>query len=137
MNALWASAATPTAEATTAEYRLQGFSPTSITAPRLAAAWTHRTRRFSCAHPPNLARAAHRGRTATTFRPLCQSPRTSPRGARQPQPADPFQDRGEELAWHRHLGQLEEDILGVGHHLGPDLDELLAECGQTPVLGRL
>jgi hypothetical protein len=27
MNALWASAATPTAKATTAELRLQGFSP--------------------------------------------------------------------------------------------------------------
>src|SRR5947209_1598615 len=53
MNALWASAATPTAEATTAEYRLQGFFPNKHYPPP-APARTHRTKRFSCPHPPIL-----------------------------------------------------------------------------------
>ena len=65
-----------------------------------------------------------------------QAPRTSPRGTRQPQPADPLQNRREQLAGHRHLRQLEDDVLGVRHHLGPDLDQLLAQGGQVPAADR-
>lgn len=51
---------------------------------------------------------------------------TSTRGTGQPQPFNAVQDRGEQLARHRHLRQLEDDVLGVGYHLGPDLDQLLS-----------
>ena len=32
-----------------------------------------------------------------------------------PQSADPIQDDGEHLPGHRHLGQLEDDLLGMPH----------------------
>jgi hypothetical protein len=36
---------------------------------------------------------------------------TSPRGTRLPQPADPTQNRREQLTGHRHLRQLEHNVL--------------------------
>ena len=38
---------------------------------------------------------------------------------------------------HRHLRQLEDDVLGVDDHLGPDLDQLLPQRRQRPALDRL
>src|SRR5438105_14910609 len=38
----------------------------------------HRTRRYSVAHPPNLARTAHPGCKMTTSGPLRPAPRASP-----------------------------------------------------------
>jgi hypothetical protein len=40
---------------------------------------------------------------------------------------DPLQDLGEQLPRDRDFCQLEGDVLGVGHDLGPDLDQLLPQ----------
>lgn len=42
----------------------------------------------------------------------------------------------EHLPWHRDLGQLEPDVAAVAYYLGADLDQLLAQAGQRPRLGR-
>src|SRR5262249_50374793 len=68
------------------------FSPKDRFHTRSVAASTRRTRRLSLAHPPNLTRTAHSGRTAKTRRPFCPSPLASRRGTRQPQPADSLHD---------------------------------------------
>ena len=44
------------------------------------------------------------------------------------------QDRGEQLPLHRDLGQPEDNIPGVLHHLGADLHQLLPERRERPVL---
>jgi hypothetical protein len=98
------------------------FPKKSVAATRSVAASTHRTRRFSLAHPPNLTLPAHPERMAITRSPFCPSPPASPRGTRQPQPADPLHKGREQRAGHYHLRQLEDPLLGVRHHLGPDLD---------------
>ncbi len=40
----------------------------------------------------------------------------------------------EQFPRHRHLSQLERDIPAMTDHLGTDLDQLLPQCGQRPVL---
>src|SRR5262249_2579533 len=45
---------------------------------RSVTASTHRIKRFSLAHPPNLAPTPHAERPATTGRPFCPSPPASP-----------------------------------------------------------
>ena len=52
------------------------------------------------------------------------------------EPLDPLQDRREQVARHRNFGHLEDHVPRVGHHLGPDLDQLLSQRGQRPVLHR-
>lgn len=47
---------------------------------------------------------------------------------------DAVQNRCEQFTRHRHLGHLEGHILRVDHHLGPDLDQLLPQRRQRPVL---
>jgi hypothetical protein len=114
-----------------------GFPPKSAADTRPVAARAQRTRPFSFAHSPKWVRQAHLGRTGTASKPLGPPRRTSPRGTCQPQPSDPVQNRRELLAGHRHFGQLKGDVLGVGYHLGPDLDELLPQRRERPTLDRL
>ncbi len=49
---------------------------------------------------------------------------------------DAFQDRCEQFPRDRHLGHLEDHVPRVRHYLGSDLDQLLSQCGQRPVLYR-
>src|SRR5512135_1607598 len=58
----------------------------------------------------------------------------SPGARRRSQPTDPLQDRREQRARHRHLGELECDGLRMAHDFRPDLDQLLPKRRQTPVL---
>ncbi len=44
------------------------------------------------------------------------------------------QDVGEQASWDCDLGKLERDIAAVAHDLGADLDQLLTQGGQRPVL---
>ena len=97
-NALWASVAMAAGEATAAEYRLQGFSPKKrCRYPfRRGPNPPHETRLLGSSAEIG-PRDAHRGRTRTTSRPHCQTPRASPRSARPPQcRPDPLQNRREE-----------------------------------------
>ena len=50
---------------------------------------------------------------------------------------DPAQDLGEQGSRHRHLGQLEHHVAAVAHDPGADLDQLLAQRRQRPVLDLL
>src|SRR5262245_36724892 len=86
---------------------------------------------------PTSGRWAHPGRQATTYGPGNRLRQTSARGTRQPQPLDPPQHRREQLTRHRHLRQLEDYVPGMGHYLGPDLDQLLSRRRQRPPLDRL
>jgi hypothetical protein len=52
----------------------------------------------------------------------------------RPEPVDPAQDLDEQGARHCHLGQLEHDVATMAHDPGADLDQLLAQCSQRPVL---
>lgn len=47
-----------------------------------------------------------------------------------------LQDVGEQAPRHGNLGHLEGDIAPVADDLGADLDQLLLEAGQRPVLDR-
>jgi hypothetical protein len=51
-----------------------------------------------------------------------------------PQVVDPAQEVGEQRPWHRHLGQLEDDVAAVAYDPGADLDQLLAQRRERPVL---
>ena len=53
------------------------------------------------------------------------------------QPVDQPQDFLEQFPRHRDLGHLEDDVAGMAHDLSPDLDELLLQARQRPVLDRL
>ena len=53
------------------------------------------------------------------------------------QPCNPIKNRGEQSPWHSHFGQLERHVLGVACHLRPDLDELLSQRSERPVLNIL
>ncbi len=46
----------------------------------------------------------------------------------------PFEDRSVQPTRDRHLRHLEGYVLGMPNHFGPDLDQLLPQCGQRPVL---
>ena len=61
-------------------------------------------------------------------------PGHSARPGDESQPIDPFQDRCEQPPRHGHLGHLERHGSGTRDHLGPDLDQLLPQCRQAPVL---
>ena len=52
----------------------------------------------------------------------------------RPQPIDEAEDLSEQLPRHRNRRQLESDIPAVAHDLGANLDKLLPERGQRPVL---
>ena len=52
----------------------------------------------------------------------------------RPQPVNQAQDLGEQGPRDGNLGHLERDVATVADHLGTDLDELVAERGQRPVL---
>ncbi len=47
---------------------------------------------------------------------------------------DPPQDFPKQVPRHGDFGQLERDVPGMAHDLGPDLDQLLAQGGQRSVL---
>ncbi len=47
---------------------------------------------------------------------------------------DQTQDYPEQFPRHRHLGHLERDVAAVADDLRADLDELLPEAGQRPML---
>jgi len=53
------------------------------------------------------------------------------------QPCNPIKNRGEQSPWHSHFGHLERHVLGVACHLRPDLDELLSQRSERPVLNIL
>ena len=52
----------------------------------------------------------------------------------QTQPPNAIQDRSEQLPGHGHFGHLERHIPHVVHDLGSDLDQLLPQRRQRPVL---
>jgi hypothetical protein len=69
----------------------------------------------------------------------CCSPGT-PRSCQErprPESVDPAQDLREQRPWHRHLGQLEHDVAAMAYDPGADLDQLLAQGGQRPMLDPL
>ena len=49
---------------------------------------------------------------------------------------NPLQDRCEQLMRHRDFGRLERHVLGVPNDFRTDLNQLLAQRGQRPVLHR-
>src|SRR3954453_19912204 len=53
---------------------------------------------------------------------------------RSSQAVDPAPDRGKERSRHRHLGKLEDHMPPVPHDPGADLDQLLAEGRERPLL---
>ena len=50
---------------------------------------------------------------------------------------DPPQDSPKQVPRHGNLRQLERDVATMADNFGPDLDQLLAQSGQRPVLDRL
>ena len=58
------------------------------------------------------------------------------RGTGGAQAGDPPENPGEQLPRHGDFRQLEEDKLGVPHHLGPDLDQLLPQRRDCPAFDR-
>ncbi len=55
----------------------------------------------------------------------------------RPQPANQAQDLGEQSSGDSDLCELKGDIAAMSHDLGADLDELLPERRQRPVLDLL
>ena len=55
----------------------------------------------------------------------------------RPQFRDEPQNLLEHLPWDGDLGHLEHDVAAVAHHLGADLDQLVLQTRQRPVLDRL
>ena len=53
---------------------------------------------------------------------------------RQPQFGDQPQNLGEQHSWHGDLGHLERNVASVADDLRADLDKLLLQAGQGPVL---
>jgi hypothetical protein len=51
-----------------------------------------------------------------------------------PELIDAAQDLCEQRSRHRHLGQLEHHVAAVAHDPGADLDQLLAQGGERPML---
>jgi hypothetical protein len=79
--------------------------------------------------------AAHPVLSGSTPLPSARDER--PSGVRHhSQPTDPSQERREQLARDRHFRQLERHRPRVMHHLGADLDPLLAQRRQRPSLHR-
>ena len=65
---------------------------------------------------------------------ISSSPPPSCRERLGSEPIDPTHDLGEQGSGQRHLGQLEDDVASMAHDPGSDLDQLLAQGGQRPVL---
>ena len=63
---------------------------------------------------------------------LDQGPSWRQRG--WPQPVDQIKYLGEQRSWDGDLRHLEGDIPAMADNFGPDLDQLLAQSGQRPVL---
>ena len=59
------------------------------------------------------------------------------RNGRSSQAVDPAQDRGEQCARHRHLGELEHHIAAVAHDPGADFTSFSRKRGQRPLLDLL
>jgi hypothetical protein len=120
-----ASAVTPATELTPPKERLQRFSfqKRRRELPHRGLSPAHKTlllRSASEIRPPGAPRTPGDGfRTRLSGRP------TSPRGTGRAQAGDPLQDPGEQLSRDGDFRQLEGEVLGVGYHLGPDLDQLL------------
>jgi hypothetical protein len=53
------------------------------------------------------------------------------------EPIDPAQDFGEQRPWHRDLGELEHHVAAVPDDPPADLDQLLAQGRQRPLLDLL
>jgi hypothetical protein len=53
------------------------------------------------------------------------------------EPIDPTHDLGEQGSGQRHLGQLEDDVASMAHDPGTDLDQLLAQRRERPLLNLL
>src|SRR5262249_50649239 len=62
-----------------------------------------------------------------SFRARLSGRPTSTRGTGRAQPGDPLQNPGEQLPRDGDFRQLEGEVLGVGYHLGPDLDQFLPQ----------
>ena len=95
----------------------------------------------ACIRPPQRRSHVADGRLSRhqgTRLPWLPSPRRPPHGSsrhRRPmQPGDPRQDLSKHPSRHRDLRHLERDIAAVADHLRADLDQLLPERGQRPVL---
>jgi hypothetical protein len=86
---------TPVAYVTATEERLQRFPRSDNLPPHSGGFWGTGIWLLSPANLPKPAHPADRGRTATTFGPLCQARRTSPRGARRTE-VDRLPHQGEE-----------------------------------------
>jgi hypothetical protein len=66
---------------------------------------------------------------------LDQGPSWRQRG--WPQPVDQMKYLGEQFPRHRDLGQLERDVPAMADNFGPNLDQLLAQRSDRPMLGIL
>jgi hypothetical protein len=55
----------------------------------------------------------------------------------RPEPRDPTENLGEQRSRHRHFGQLERDVAAVADDSRTDLDQLLAQGGERPLLDLL
>ncbi len=56
------------------------------------------------------------------------------RQRRWPQPVNEAQDLSEQRSWDGDLRELKGDVTSVANHLRTDLDQLLPQCGERPVL---
>src|SRR5262249_23185540 len=131
-----ASAATPAAESTLSKERLQRFSLKKALPLRVPSEPEPTAPDASPVRIPRIGPSGTPRTHGEDVRTALSTAGTSPQGTRQPQPADPPQNRRQQLAGHRYLRQLEDDVLGVRHHLRPDLDQLLAQGGQAPAADR-
>ena len=131
-------ATTPTAEFTPPKVRLQRFSPRER-------CWDSLCRGLSPAHTtllPWLIRRNRPARRTADARRRLSDPFV---GAAEPHPeahasrSRPIRSTiaANSRTGHRYLRQLEHDVLGVRHHLGPDLDQLLPQRRQRPAPDRL
>jgi hypothetical protein len=105
-------------------------------APRL------RSAAVSGLHPVFGSRSSDPGRSWTHFACCvavvhCFPGSCCERRRLRPEPVDPAQDLDEQGARHRHLGQLEHDVATMAHDPGADLDQLLAQRRERPMLDLL
>src|SRR5271169_2133528 len=88
-------------------------------------------------HSAGLGTPAQTSPIATCHLPLAaRSPRRSCRCERRAQPSQ-RQNVGKRLSRYRDLGHLERDVASVPDDLRADLDQLLAQAGQRPLLRHL
>ena len=116
-------------------FRRQGQGSEGSNQPRQSRLSDHCALRFVSVRRRSIDHGSHlTGRVVVVHRS-----RSSCRERRRPRPQafDPAEDLGEQGARHRYLGQLEHHVAGVAHDPGADLDQLLAQCGQRPMLDPL